>query len=188
MRPIYVQTDELTPDRVTYVRYETEAALSIGDYRLPTSATDVSKLREAANLYLKISTEADKAFRDLQARIAFLENQEEQRKLAAATQAPAPAPAQAAQKQCMCGDTSAPFTVHRQEAPCYRVDNRPCQTCQGNGCPNCAGHGLAIVNPPQEAQAEQTRDLQFVDDGRTPMPSMDAFNPPARTPAPAPGH
>lgn len=178
MRPIYVQTDELTPDRVTYVRYETEAALSIGDYRLPTSATDVSKLREAANLYLKISTEADKAFRDLQARIAFLDNQEEQRKLAAAAQTPA--------KQCMCGDSAAPFTVHRAEAPCFRVDNPPCLSCQGKGCQNCAGSGLAIVNPPQQTQ--QTRNLQLVDDGRAPMPSTAAFDPPARPPAPMPGH
>ncbi|GGO63067.1 hypothetical protein [Nonomuraea cavernae] len=181
MRPLYVQTDDLATDRITYVRYETEAALAIGDYRLPTSTTDVSKLREAAAIYQKLATTADGAHRDVMARIAFLDNQEEQRRLASAAQNPHAGPA-----QCMCGNPAAPGIVHRQDGPCYRVDNPPCQTCKGNGCPHCAGHGLAVVNPPQEAT--QTRDLKLVHDGRAPMPSAASFTPPTRTPAPTPGN
>lgn len=174
MRPIYVQTDDLTPDQVSYVRYETEAALSIGALRLPTPASDLSKLQEAAALYQKIAAEADKAFRDLQARIGFLNRQEEQRRLASAAAVP-----------CRCGEPAAPYMVHRQDAPCHRVDNPPCQNCQGHGCPDCSGHGIAAVNPPPERPAEQTRNLQAVDgDARAPMPSTTVFTPPAR---PTPG-
>ncbi|MFG1709182.1 hypothetical protein ACFLIM_38925 [Nonomuraea sp. M3C6] len=196
MRPLYVESDHLSPDRIGYVRYELEAALSIGAYRLPTSTTNLAELKENAAIYHKIAATAEHAYRDVMARIAWLENQEEQRRLAAAhtsapaplPQAPAAQPRAAAPKQCMCGDTSAPYTVHRQEAPCYRVDNPPCQTCQGNGCPNCAGHGIAVVNPPQEPPAGKANALQLVHDGRAPMPSTASFNPPTtRAPAPAPG-
>ncbi|MEV0617615.1 hypothetical protein AB0I81_30140 [Nonomuraea sp. NPDC050404] len=188
MRPLYVESEHLGTDRIGYMRFEEEAALSIGAYRLPTSTTDLGALKEDVIIYRKIAESAEHAYRDLTARIAFLENQEEQRRLAAAhTHAAAqpqatPTPAPAA--PCRCGDPAAPYTVHRADAPCHRADNPPCPNCKGNGCPNCAGHGLAIVNPPQETNA-----LQLVHDGRAPMPSTTAFNPPAaRTPATTPTH
>lgn len=189
MRPLYVESEHLGTDRIGYIRHEHEAALSIGAYRLPTSTTDLGALKENAIIYKKIAEAADHAYRDVMARIAFLENQEEQRRLATAhTHAAAAQPPTAAPKQCMCGDTAAPYTVHRQDAPCYRVDNPPCQTCQGRGCPNCAGHGLSIVNPPQEPPAGKTNALQLLDDTRAPMPSVAAFTPPTRPPATTPSH
>lgn len=200
MRPLYVENDQLNPDRIGYVRFELEAALSIGAYRLPTSTNDLSQLKENAAIYQKIASAADHACRDVQARITFLENQEEQRRLAAAHSQAAPQPQAAAPRQCACGDHSVPYTVHRTDGPCYRVDNPPCQNCQGHGCPNCSGHGLALVHPAQtagrqpvenhsgEAPTEQTRHLQPVDDTRAPMASEASFGPPTRTPAPTPGH
>ncbi|MEQ4724737.1 hypothetical protein [Nonomuraea sp. B19D2] len=195
MRPLYVESDHLGLDRIGYIRYELEAALSIGAYRLPTSTTDLSELKENAAIYQKVAAAAEHAYRDVQARIAFLENQVEQRRLAAAhTQVAAPQPQAGAEqpkatapKQCMCGETSAPYTVHREDAPCYRVDNPPCQNCNGHGCPKCAGHGLAVVDPPQ-GPAGKTTALQLVHDSRAPMPSTAAFNPPARPPASTPSH
>ncbi|QFY09597.1 hypothetical protein GBF35_25715 [Nonomuraea phyllanthi] len=194
MRPLYVESENLSTDRIGYMRHEHEAALSIGAYRLPTSTNDLGALKENAILYRKIAEAAEHAYRDVSARATFLENQEEQRRLAAAhTHAAAARPAPAPAAPCMCGEPAAPNTMHRAEAPCYRADSPPCPTCQGKGCPSCANSGLAIVNPPQHP-AGTTNALRLVhDDTRAPMPSTAAFNPPARPPAtpaaPAgPGH
>ncbi|MFF0770931.1 hypothetical protein ACFYUK_18745 [Nonomuraea wenchangensis] len=183
MRPLYVESEHLDTSRIGYVRYEHEAALSIGAYRLPTSTTDLGALKENVVLYRKIAEAAEHAYRDSMARIAWLENQAEQLRLAAArAHVPAPpAQAPAAPTPCRCGEPAAPNLVHRADSPCYSADNPPCPSCQGKGCPDCAGHGIAIVN----ASAEPPRPLQVVhDDGRAPMPSSAAFTPPpTRTPA-----
>ncbi len=203
MRPLYVESEHLSTERIGYVRHEEEAALSIGAYRLPTSTTDLGALKEDVIIYKKIAEAAEHAFRDVMARIAWLENREEQRRLAAAhNHAPAvqptPAPASASvapvtqpvpaakPAPCRCGQPAAPSMVHRQDAPCHPIGTKPCPTCQGNGCPTCSGSGIADLNPP-----EQTRHLQPVVDGggdaRAPMSSTTAFHPPARPPAAAPG-
>ncbi|GAA1768366.1 hypothetical protein [Nonomuraea bangladeshensis] len=184
MRPLYVESEHLDTSRIGYVRYEHEAALSIGAYRLPTPTTDLGALKENVVLYKKIAEAAEHAYRDSMARIAWLENQAEQLRLAAArTHIPAPpAQAPAAPTPCRCGEPAAPNTAHRADAPCHHLDNPPCPGCQGKGCPDCAGHGIAIVNASVEPLP-----LQVVhDDGRAPMPSSAAFTPPPTRPLAAP--
>lgn len=195
MRPIYVESADLSTDHIGYARHDEEAVLAIGPYRLPTSTTDLGRLKADVIIFKKIADAAEHAFRDLTARIAWLENQEEQRRLAAAhnpvfpaqtapaTQ-PSPMAAAPAPTPCRCGEPATPSMVHRVDGPCHPIDTKPCPSCNGNGCATCAGRGIAILNPPQ---GEPTRDLRPVPDNDSrPAASTSVFQPPARPKAATP--
>lgn len=179
MRPIYVESENLAPNQITYTRTEDEAVLAIGAYRLPSSSNDLSKLKEAAELFRKIREEGERAHRDVLARIAFLEQQEKHRAMASSITPTAPAMTAPAgpdmfRRPCLCG-TNDPRLVHRADGPCHPAtrEGQPCPTCNGNGCQDCVHFGLAALHTSQPAPAQIYE-----------FPKA----PPAPAPAPAPAN
>ncbi|MEV4749015.1 hypothetical protein AB0K21_21775 [Streptosporangium sp. NPDC049248] len=183
MRPIYSQYDHLRPEHVRYTRTEDEASLDLGAYRMPAPANDKTQLEDAANLYRRIRDEADRAHRDVLARIEFLDRQEKQRQLAHATQQTAPETGVMFRRPCQCGNSTDTRLVHRFNGPCHPAvqDGQPCPTCSGNGCPDCSASGLAALNTTQLMPAEV---YQFP---QTPVAPQGPPAPPA-PPAPAPAN